>query len=482
MGFSKSQGTCTGRGFSDVDSDGFLKNLHDFITAHADWSIIRDRSTYPTQKTCTNADGATEIITCASHDLYSGEIVRFQDLGSGVPSGISTTTDYVVKRINANTFYVAQTRYNLQAGSYLNIGNLAANFGVTRQEPYILASDDGTPSDRNDLKNMVKCYYHLQDPGYIRMQMVASYDPSEYEIVFVWSGYRIATLDAAAFIFDFRANDEGLFYIQSQISGTWRGCGVDEFAPLSNYLESPDTIIGTTQNSLSNGSDVVVQLTDSAEANLFTSGEFYYIYDFRYDGVIPRIAVGYGQCNGVGVADGLNADEIQFATLNNDFNAGAKVSPYPIPLYSISNGSAQANDIAYGTSVSQLPFYSRQDGTTGHYCIDDQGTYSGYIYGNLIISRDFNAIIKNAPDDKGNYTVQRPLLCENSRPNDAGTTTDMNRAYGESKNIYLSDDDGLSIMTTGRTINGKEYINVADEDDMFYGGNAALAVLMLNEA
>lgn len=479
MAFLKSQGTCTGRGFVDVDTDGWCKNLHDFVTASADWSIIRDRSAYPTQKTCTAVDGGTEEITAASHDLFNGEVVRFQNTGNGVPSGISTTTDYYVKRIDANTFKICTTRANLHSGTYVNLGAFALSFGVTRQEPYILISNDGTPSDSNDVKNMLKIYYHTQDAGYVRMQMVGSYDPVEYEIVFVWSGYRINTLDAAAFIFDFRANENGLFYAQTSISGVWRGFGVDEFAPLSNYLESPTTINGTTQNSLTNGSNVVVTLTDAAEANLFTKNEFYYVYDFRYDGVVPLIAVAYGQCNGVGVADGLASNQIRFATLNNNFNAGAKVNPYPLPIHSISNGHSTASgDIAASDCTAQLPFYSYSSGTTGHYCIHNQD--NGYLEGRLTISRDYNAIITNAPDDKGNYTVQRPLICEYF--NTLDNYTDCNRSYGESKNIYLSDDNGMSIMTTGRTISGKEHINIADEDAMFMLGSPNLSVLMINEA
>lgn len=485
MGFEKSQGTCTGRGFTDVDADGFLKNLHDFVTGHADWSIILDRSTLPTQVTCTDAAGATEIITAAGHGYKNGEIVRFQDIGNGVPAGIVTTTDYFVGVEGVNTFKIYTSRKQLQAGTEVDIGNLAANFGVTRQEPYIVISDDGAPSNANDLKNMLKWGYHVDEAGYVRCQMVAAFDPTENEILHIYDGLKLDTLDAAAFVYDFRANDNGLFYGQSQISGTWKGCGVDEFAPLSNYLESPVTISGTAQTGLTNGANVVVQVTDAAEANLFTNGEWYFVYDFRYDAVIPLVAVAYGECNGVGIADGLNADEIRFATLNNDFNSGAKISPYPLPVMSIDNGCAAGDageddfrDTGWG---SQIPFYGRSDGTTGHYCINDQ---SGDITGQYIISRDSQAILTAAPDDKGNYTVQRPLICENRRPNDTSSlsyNTQMNRPYGENKNLYLSDDNGMSVMSTGRTIDSKEHINIADENTMFVGGSSSLSVLCINE-
>ncbi len=486
MGFSKDQGTCTGRGFTDVDGDGFLKNLHDFVTGHADWSIILDRSTLPVQDTCTDADAGTEIITCAGHGYKNGEIVRFQDIGNGVPSGISTSVDYFIGVESANTFKIYTSRKQLHAGSEVNIGALGSNFGVTRMEPYILISNDGTPSDANDLKSMLKWGYHTQEAAYARCQWVGSYDTVTEEIIFIYDGMKLDTLDAAAFVYDFRGNDNGLFYAQSQISGTWRGCGVDNFSPLSNYLESPVTISGTAQTSLANGANVVVQLTDAAEANLFTKGEWYFVYDFRYDAVITLTAVAYGECNGVGVADGLNADEIRFATLNNDFNSGAKVSPYPLTVMSVQQGCSAGSsseddfrDLGFGP---EIPFYGRSDGATGHYCINDQ---EGDIQGVYIISRDYQAILIAAPDDKGNYTVQRPLVCEYRRPNDASNPayfTQMNRPYGESDNVYLSDDDGLSVMTTGRTIDSKEHISVADEDDMFVGGTSNLQVLMINEA
>jgi hypothetical protein len=145
-------------------------------------------------------------------------------------------------------------------------------------------------------------------------------------------------------------------------------------------------------------------------------------------------------------------------------------------------GTCGTNDFRDIGWHSQIPFYGRSDGTTGHYCIHDQ---SYDIQGGYIISRDLVAITTAAPDDKGNYTVQRPLVCENRRPNDtnAGSyNTQMNRPYGESKNVYLSDDDGLSIMTTGRTIDGKEHITVGVESSMFSGGSLGISVLMLNEA
>jgi hypothetical protein len=326
---------------------------------------------------------------------------------------------------------------------------------------------------------MIKFGYHTQVAGYISCQWVGAYEPTDEEILFLYDGVRLDTLDAAEFVYDFRANDNGLLYVQSRISGTWRGCGVDEFAPLTNYLEDPSTISGTAQTALSNGANVVVQVTDAAEASLFTNGEWYYVYDFRYDAVIPRIAVAYGECNGVGVADGLNADEIRFATLNNDFNSGAKISPYPLTTYTMSPGcDLDGNDFRDDGDGPLIPFFGRSDGTTGHYCIHDQ---TGEIQGAFRISRELNAITIAAPDDKANYTVQRPLVCEYARPNDAAVTQ-MNRPYGESKNVYISDDDGLSVMSTGRTIDSKEHINVADENAMFNGGSALLSVLMINEA
>lgn len=481
MSFEKDQGTCTGRGFGDVDADGFLKNLHDFVTGHADWSIILDRSTYPTQQVCTDAASATDIITCAGHGYKNGEIVRFVDTGNGIPSGINASIDYYIGVEGINTFRIYLYRQYLQAGNEVAIGDLALTFGVIRMEPYILISNDGTPSDANDLKAMIKWYYHTAEAGYIRMVLVGAYDPATEEILFVWDGLRLSTLDAAAFVYDFRGNDNGLFYVQSQISGTWRGCGLDEFAPLSNYLESPVTVSGTALTALANGSNVVVQVTDAAEANLFTKGEWYFVYDFRYDAVIPRIAVAYGECNGVGVADGLNADQIRFATLNNDFNSGAKISPYPLPYMAVDQGGTYgANDNRNGTygGQGQIPFYARSDGTTGHYCIFDQVQTLRGGYG---ISRDERAILTAAPDDKGNYTVQRPLICENYRPNDNYVTTQMNRPYGESKNVYSVDDNGMSIMTTGRTLNAKEHICVADESSMFFFGSSGMSVLMINE-
>ena len=485
MPFENDQGSCTGRGFTDVDADGYLKNLHDFITGHADWSIILDRSTYPTQKTCTAAATATDVITAAAHDHRTGEIVNFVDTGNGLPTGLAESTDYYVQVIDANTFAVHTNHQNIYSDTRINIGDFALNFGVIRMEPYIVISETGTPSDVNDLKPMMKWGYHTEEAGYVRCQFFVSYDSVNEECICVYDGQKLTTLDAAAFVYDFRANDNGLFYAQTYIAGTWRGVGQDDFAPLTNFLENPATISGTLQGNISNGANVVCQMTDAAEANLFTSGEWYYVFDFNYGASYPRLSVGYGECNGVGVADGLNADEIRFATMNNDFPAGAIVSPYPVPTYTIDQGGidGDANEVGYRDSgyFSQIPFYSRDDGTTGYYCIHDQG---GDIQGGFRVSRDENAILTGSPDDKSAYTCQRPLICEHRRPNDTNSPayyTDMNRSYGESKNIYLIDDDGLSIMTNGRVINTKDHISIGPESSFFYGGNADIEVLVLDE-
>jgi len=481
MGFEKDQASCTGRGFADVDADGFLKNLHDFVTAHADWGIILDRSTLPTQETCSAVNTGTNEFTVTGHDFKGCEKVTIQDTGGGIPGSFSTSGEYYVIVVDANTIKLALNHQDAYQGTERSItSDPGSNFGITRSGPYIVIADDGTdPSDANDLKNMLRIGYDTNEAGYIRVNHVASFDATNDVVVYFYGGERLSTLDAAAFVYDFRANDNGLFYIQSQIAGTWKGVGVDEFSPLSGFLENNATVNGTTQASITqSASSVTVQVTDSAEANLFTKGEFYYIYDFRTDYLCS-----YSECTGVGVADGLNADEISFANVNQSFNSGAKISPYPLNVYSIKQGIKNDNidDLRYSGSgaynFGTIPFVSYDN--PGYYqCIHDM---ADSIYGYFNISYDYTALITQAPDDKGRYACQRPLITEYLRHNSSYDTTDMNRVLGESKNIYLSDDDGMSTMTTARTIGGKAHISVGDSDN-FFDASGIIEVLMINEA
>lgn len=93
---------------------------------------------------------ATDVITKTAHGLYTGSVVQVSNSGGALPAGLSAVTNYYVIRINANTFYLASSLANAQAGTRIDITD--AGTGTQTVTPTALAtatvklqkSDDGT--------------------------------------------------------------------------------------------------------------------------------------------------------------------------------------------------------------------------------------------------------------------------------------------------------------------------------------------------
>ncbi len=69
-----------------------------------------------TGSTALTVANATDIWTSAAHGLESGEAIRLTNSGGGLPAGTDTTTTYFVGKIDANTFYLYDTKANALAG------------------------------------------------------------------------------------------------------------------------------------------------------------------------------------------------------------------------------------------------------------------------------------------------------------------------------------------------------------------------------
>lgn len=67
------------------------------------------------------AANATEIFTKTAHGFLTGLKVQVSNSGGALPTGISAATDYFVIYISANTFYLATSLVNAQAGTFLSI-------------------------------------------------------------------------------------------------------------------------------------------------------------------------------------------------------------------------------------------------------------------------------------------------------------------------------------------------------------------------
>jgi hypothetical protein len=477
MSFSKIQGTCTGRGFSDTDSDGYLKNLYDFVDGHDDWHILLDRSSQPSSIACTGTDGSAETVAALSHGLITGEEVVAIDTGNGLPYRITNGNYYRVEVVDSDTLKLYYNFENYLNSSPVNLNTETIDFEIALKGPYIVVGNKEVPTDENDPVEYLEIGYLSNISGYVYAHYLFGFNPSTNYCAGRWSGFFLPTLDSSPFVFDFRANEHGLFYIQSLIEGDWKSGGIDSFTPLTGYLE-PSSILGTVQNSATIGTDVVLQLSSSTEADLFTKGNFYYTYDFRQGSNLP---VNYAECTGVGVADGLNADEIKLDQTYFDIDPGAKVTPYAHTWVSygaglLSNAGGYSRDLGTG----KLPYYSiratSEDPTESVRHNQDGNA----IAGSFIFGYEQQVLESSAPDDKGLYTVQRPLVVEASDA--GGNVEDANRAYGEIDNIWLCKKDNLSVMQVGRYIDGNKCICVGDDFHSEPETVTGIYILMADEA
>jgi hypothetical protein len=124
--------SCTGRGFSMIDVDGFMARLLSFATrpnAHGATVAI------------TSADAATNIFTLVGHGLLTGESVALT--GGTVPAEfvLSTSLAYPFSRLNIqeyffikltdDTFQLATTHYNAMAGTAIDFAASPSFSGVS---------------------------------------------------------------------------------------------------------------------------------------------------------------------------------------------------------------------------------------------------------------------------------------------------------------------------------------------------------------
>lgn len=68
----------------------------------------------------TAVDTGTDVITINSHGYYTGMRVRFSST-SALPGGLSTSTDYYIIKLTNNTFQVAASLADANAGTYIDI-------------------------------------------------------------------------------------------------------------------------------------------------------------------------------------------------------------------------------------------------------------------------------------------------------------------------------------------------------------------------
>lgn len=330
--------------------------------------------------------------------------------------------------------------------------------------PYAIFSS-APITNYNTIAKIIKISYSSSEAGYVRMQHYLSYDPVTSGVSGLWCGRRLATYDDADFAYDFRGGEEVL-NIGSRRGTAWDFDGICDWQSVTNLCEGTG-VIGSLASAIGGtGSNLTLQLQTGEAAN-FTSGNYYYMLDFNNHAWCE-----YFKCNGVNIG----SDTIICSQSSYNFPSGSIVGAYPHRFY------------AYGTSMStyiyefnQLTIYDAKipyvSDTSASYSMHNQ---ADYINGKAELCVNENALLNLDPDDKGYYAVQRPLIKETYRNNDSIGSSNMNRVYGYPKYLYTTAAVGIAQMLDGRLINGSGYIYLDNANNLGFGMNSSLVVLILD--
>lgn len=441
--FQRESGSCTNRGFVGIDVDGYLAKFYTWITkapaaGGPGWTILLDKSANPTPITLTSVDIGTEIFTKVNHGFYTADYVMYNTTGTDI-GGIYNNSSYYVRKIDNDTFYLYSSLLNATTTASSPIDITSTGSGThtfTTRSPYIIIAPT-TPSGPNAVEKIIKIGYLTDSPGYVYVNYYLSWDDITKTPRGVWAGYKVNTVDAGDFAYDFRGGDECMF-LAARISVTWSYSAIDEWEGIANYVEGPG-VIGELQSNISTGTDVVVQL-DTGEASLFTVNNWYFIYDFQGKNIVNYVKV---------KARDTGLDTITLTQLWNDCDSGAKIAAYAHRFITEANVSGLSD---FGQNI---PYVS-----------DNSNSYTWYKnQSGICYIRMFNNLLsgidKPAPDDNGLYACMRPVIAENRRNfNSYPAYYDyMNRLYGQPKNMYRVY-GSLAQMLDFRTINAVEYLKI----------------------
>lgn len=455
--FQKESGTCTGRGFADVDSSGYLAKFKTWITKDPasggpGWYILRDRSIYPTQFTYTIPNPADGTVICPGHYFATGDQIRVSSTGtlpiasSGGPGGgqLSSSSDYMVYVIDATALKFTNYYSYAYAGAVSSNCYVYSSGGTGTQKvnlngPYITISDSSAPAINDCTSKIMRIWAKTSEAGTVRITYFLGWDGTKpYG---VWGDHALSTVDSGDFVYDFRGGSE-MMVLQSRnpnLGGNqWTTSFIDNWVGDSNLVEGTDKT-GTLIANATSGSDATLRLSPGDSSNL-TLNNYYFIYNMSGTG--PW--VNYSK---VKAFDGSN---IVVNNINKNFPAGSKIGAYPHRFYA--GGSSGSRRFPYVSEAlnqiyvfSDHSFSSTMDGNVGPY------------YG---VSYDTGYMDQMNPNDYGQYAVQRPNIRETNMANYASwlAQESMNRAYGVAKNVYVATKNTMSQALDGRVINGKNYL------------------------
>lgn len=444
--FQIENGSCIGRGFSDVDATGFCAMFKTWVVKTAvnggpQWNLLLDRSALPTPVSISSIDVANEIFTSVGHGFYSGEAVIYTASGTAI-SGLSSGSTYYIRKLSNDTLdlftnYIGATSTGV--GSPVGIsGTLpSGTHTFTLCGPYIVVAQT-VPATVNSVSKIMKIGYFTSESALVRISNHLSWDDTNKVLRGLYSGFKIATADSASFAYDFRGGDECMF-VSTRISTSYSWVLVDEWEGITKLVESP-SVTGTVQSGITAGSNVVVQL-GTGEASLFTVGNYYYIYDFNNKNTVNYVKIS---------SKNNEADTITLTALLYNMDAGAVIGSYPHRYYVYSNANVQAQGFCYYTMA--IPYVSSYN-----YEFYNISFISSTIY--CSINLRIFPINLMSPNDMGLYACMKPVIEESTRHAYGPDSSGMNRSYGKTKNLYFSYGT-MAQMLDYRTINSKNYLKI----------------------
>lgn len=473
-------GVCVGRGFADTDVNGFCAKFKEWVVkaegaGGPGWFIIRDRSTIPVAVSI-SARPTTTTLTVVAHGFINGEPVRVTASTMSLTAG----TKYYVRVVDVDTISLSTSWYNWLISSYVTIGTYAAGNTILAFGPYIIVSDVAAPVTQDSAK-IVKFGYDPTVSTYAYMQFFLSKGDTNSHPIAEWAGYRVSTLDGASdnFTYNFRG-ESGFLLIQSFIS-SWTRIGIDTWTRLPIFLEDPSTVGGVVSGDVvySPGiNNTVVTLASSGQVDTLTVGQGYYLW---FAGVVSgqdNFHLIYGIINKKGLAGGLGANQVEFSflsagTLNNTIRSGAVVTPYYHRFFAYSGVAPNSADLS--NQKMCIPYVSYNADSTTYRNFHSQSNST--IYSAITESVENTALNKGAQDN-GDYYGQALLITEYYTHGASATQTSMNRMYGESVHMVLTNSTGLSDMSTGRTIDGTLWVSIGVSNTIIPNGSSSLHMLV----
>jgi len=469
-GYQKESGVCTGRGFSVASPNGYLAKFYTWVTkAYVDggpqWYIIDDFSTAGnTIFAYISVDATADTITVTGHGLSHGHEVRVSSTGT-LPGGLSEGSTYYVIRVDANKIKMAWSYNDAMAGNAIDLTSQGTGIHtLLSYEKFIVISDTAAPlaNDYNTAPNggppkIVKVGYRDAESGYVRATYFMAWNTTSKTGRGVFGGKRIVTYDDADFAYDFRGGEECMI-ISARTGTTWSVAMIDDWEGMLGLVEGVDKI-GVLQSNAFAGNSAVLHL-DTGEAANFTVNKHYYIMDFS-GATSEDIMCDYFKVE----ARDLEADTITVSNIEASFKAGSIVGAYIHRWYlagthnydySLSNAN-----ISYHNS--NLPYYSS---TTAEACFNRQASGVNYCYGSVKPDWFGTTIDRLAPDDDNFYTVMRLIFVETRPANTYYESSEMNRAYGRPKNMYVTKQGSMAAALDGRTINGDNWLFIVDLSGM----------------